>query len=158
MAPTKTAGVVTAESDNARIDEHTGSALVDLAIQSPQPNQGAHYQCATCGAPLDIKHNGRPRRFCSDRCWDAARRNRNFRVSGRARYPSQGVPGNPRKTQAKSTICEGTSADPRSPTIRVFGRGISAVPQHVDDAVERRKLIATAARSEFGARWRRGAR
>jgi predicted nucleic acid-binding Zn ribbon protein len=158
MAPTKTAGVVTAESDNARIDEHTGSALVDLAIQSPQPNQGAHYECATCGAPLDIKHNGRPRRFCSDRCWDAARRNRNFRVSGRARYPSQGVPGNPRKTQAKSTICEGTSATPRSPVIRVSGVGICTVPQRVGDAVERRKLTATAVRTEIDARWRRGAR
>jgi hypothetical protein len=34
--------------------------------------------CAVCGAGLDHKRVGRIRKFCSDRCRDEARRDRNF--------------------------------------------------------------------------------
>jgi hypothetical protein len=155
MAPTKVAGAVIAADDDARNVEQLGGVLNIVATQSPPPNQGARRRCMTCGAPLTIKHNGRPRRFCSDRCWDAARRDGNFRVFGATRYPSQGMPGNPGKTQVKSNICKATVAGPRSPIIQVFGRGICTVPQQVGCAATepRSLLISNALRAELSAHW-----
>jgi hypothetical protein len=156
MAAAKAAGAVIAPDDDARNVEQLGSALDVPATQSPPPNQGARRRCMTCGAPLTIKHNGRPRRFCSDRCWDAARRDGNFRDFGATRYPSQGMPENSQKTQVKSNICKATSAGPRSPSIRVFGRGICTVPQQIGSATTepRSLLISNALRVELSARWR----
>ena len=46
---------------------------------------------------------GRTRMYCSDRCRDRGRRNANFEISGRARYPRQGVPRNSGETLTKTT-------------------------------------------------------
>jgi endogenous inhibitor of DNA gyrase (YacG/DUF329 family) len=105
----------------------------------PETNQGARRRCETCGKQLDIKHNGRPKRFCSDRCTDAARREKKAvqRVSEGARYPTSALPENPAKTQAESMPKSSILTGPRSPI----------------SAAERCRLIRNAYVTELSARW-----
>lgn len=50
--------------------------------------------CVSCGRALAARHTGRKRRYCSDRCRDAQRRQLNFEFCGTTRYPCQAKPRN----------------------------------------------------------------
>ena len=77
----------------------------------------APYRCQVCNGSLTInKSAGRTRVYCSDRCRDRRRRNAIFEITGRARYPGQGVPRNSRKKLTKTTPKSATLAG-RAPSI-----------------------------------------
>jgi hypothetical protein len=50
--------------------------------------------CAVCGRNLVMKHTGRKGRFCSDRCRDRARQDRNYAFCGTVMTRGSGVPRN----------------------------------------------------------------
>ena len=62
--------------------------------------------CAECGAVFVARRTGRKRRFCSNQCRDAHRRQLNFEVSGTARYPTQAKPRNAENPPTVSKDCE----------------------------------------------------
>ena len=61
--------------------------------------------CDTCGAVIVAKRGSRRQRFCSPKCRDTARRERNFHKIGRARYPRSGVPRSVKNSINNSEIC-----------------------------------------------------
>jgi hypothetical protein len=62
--------------------------------------------CDECGKPTEQKKKGRKRAFCSDRCRDLSRRNRNFAVSGSVRGHSLQYPQNTENSCDKSIACK----------------------------------------------------
>jgi hypothetical protein len=121
--------------------------------------QGARRYCPVCNLPISIKPTGRTRQFCSATCRDTARRNANFRISGRVRYPYQGVPRNPEKTPAISTPKIDVLADrgsaAKAPPIVTVGLGCHAAAQASEQSTERAANIRNAIRVELKARWPR---
>jgi hypothetical protein len=110
----------------------------------------ARYRCQVCGGSLTInKSAGRTRLYCSDRCRDRRRRNANFEISGRARYPRQGMPRNSGKTLTKTTPKSATLAGRASSIsgpIEVFGGRYSWCRPTIAQA----RLIANAVAAELG--------
>jgi hypothetical protein len=126
--------------------------------------QGARRLCPICRSPISIKQVGRPRRFCSDRYRDLARREREFRGKNcdlsEGPSPSEALPGNAEKTSTKSSACGATLVG-RAPAVEAgfavvaIGRGIST-PSPVSVADHpKADFIRRALRTEFAARWRR---
>lgn len=58
----------------------TSGCSADISPQFSQPCHetpvGRLEACAECGEPLKVRHTGRPRRYCSDRCRTNAKRKR----------------------------------------------------------------------------------
>jgi hypothetical protein len=123
--------------------------------------QGARRRCPVCNQPIDVKPTGRTRTYCSDRCRDVGRRERDFRGSSVPPDTGLASPRNPQKTSTNSVACEGTLADRgsavKAPIVTV-GLGCHAGPHPPERSTERAKLIRTALRLEFAARWGRGIR
>ena len=63
---------------------------------------GNAHTCSTCGATIVAKRGSRRQQHCSAKCRDAARRARNFKKIGRARYPSSGVPRSAKNSLSSS--------------------------------------------------------
>jgi hypothetical protein len=69
-------------------------------------------RCQHCGAEIrSRKRSGRKAAFCSYKCRDAARRNRNFVGSGNTRKGTQAIPRNASKSSTNSSHCKGDFAD-----------------------------------------------
>jgi hypothetical protein len=118
--------------------------------------------------PLPIKHTGRTREYCSDRCRKEVVRHPDFRDFSGGPYRGEGLSGNPEKTSTKTRAKTATLADPRSPfkpvwrvaagpTVSIANliipyRGLAPKPL---DPAERRELIKQAIELEFAARWPR---
>src|SRR5262245_53130646 len=91
-----------------------------------EAGQGARRLCPACGMPLKIKHTGRARRYCSDRCRKELRRHAGGKAAGALfrppTYPDEGLSGNPPKTSTKSrakTAISGDRASAFKPVWRV---------------------------------------
>ena len=72
-----------------------------------------HHQdhvCAVCGRGLVVKHTGRKRRFCSDRCRDRARQDRNYAFRETVRGQGSAIPRNAGNFLAISSGCKPVSA------------------------------------------------
>jgi len=84
-------------------------------------------RCQHCQAKMrSPKRSGRKAVFCSDKCRDAARRNRNFEGSGNTRKGTQAIPRNAPKSSTISSPCKGDFADRgpvRSAPINLLGGG-----------------------------------
>ena len=123
--------------------------------------QGARRRCPVCNFPISIKPTGRTRTYCSDRCRDASRRDRDFCDSSVTPYSGLALPRNPEKSSTNSAIYGGGLAD-RAPTIRApivtIGLGVHAGPQPREKSTERAALIRNAIRAEVAARWSTGLR
>jgi hypothetical protein len=132
-----------------------------LFVSKNEMGQGARRRCSICNFPINVKATGRTAKFCSATCRDTARRNANFEISGRARYPHQGEPRNPEKTPTISTPKIGLLAN-RAPAIRApivaIGLGCCTDAQPPERSSERAALIRNAIRAELAARWSRGLR
>jgi hypothetical protein len=63
--------------------------------------------CKVCGQQVPRRRIGRARKYCSDKCRDAARRGRNFRGFGSTRYPSEAIPRNVENSSFTSNHCKG---------------------------------------------------
>ena len=70
--------------------------------------------CSTCGAAIVAKRGSRRQRYCSPKCRDAARRERNFQKIGLARYPRSGVPRSTKKSRSASEASTAGLADQRN--------------------------------------------
>ena len=114
------------------------------------PGEGARRLCASCGQPLTIKPTGRSRQYCSDTCRDFSRRQRNFAISGHARYPHSGVPQNPDFSSANSVTCKAVSADRGSAVkaapVVVMGLGVSTPNPSTVASHPQADLVRTAIR------------
>jgi hypothetical protein len=119
--------------------------------------QGARRQCLGCGQPLTIRLTGRPRKFCSDRCRDEARRHPTIlpqnSISEGGRYHPSGRPQNPDFLSTKSTQKTAISADRASPVFAI-GLGVSSPPRPTPDG-QRAELIRRAVEVEMRVRWPR---
>jgi hypothetical protein len=78
-------------------------------------------RCAACGGVFFAPATTRPRRFCSDRCRDAARRQRNHELFGVARGRRRGSGGVPRISKNNRVFSKAYKPD-----FRDRGSGISA--------------------------------
>lgn len=85
-------------------------------------------RCECCGVAFTAKRAARRQFFCSSRCRDADRRERNFRHFGTARRGRSAVPRSGQKTRAISTPCKGSFSDraspligPRDPPVNILG-------------------------------------
>jgi hypothetical protein len=72
------------------------------------------YRCESCGEPLPPKGKGRRRRYCSDRCKDSGRRQRNFDATGRTRPNAHFVAPEPVEAKTGTTPYEASDM-PRKP-------------------------------------------
>lgn len=98
--------------------------------------------CECCRKPLRLKLKGRKRRFCSNRCRSAARRNRDFVSSG---YPNSATTQNDERNAAKAVISGAENRDQASP-VNVVGNGYRW-PRRLDP-----KLVAKIVEREIGGR------
>jgi len=68
--------------------------------------------CEQCGKPLRTKRAGRKRRYCSNRCRSAARRNRGWGTSFVSRgYPNEGATRNEPKSATQSEPSQAEKCD-----------------------------------------------
>jgi hypothetical protein len=72
---------------------------------------GRRRRCECCGGVFFAKRGSRRQFFCSDRCRDADRRERNFARFGTARRGRQAVPRTTRNNQVISGACKGDFGD-----------------------------------------------
>jgi hypothetical protein len=124
--------------------------------------------------PLAIKHTGRTKQFCSDRCRKEVTRHPQQKAAGALfqppPYPSEALSGNPQKTSTKTTAKTAISADRGSAFTPVW-RVVAGPPVSLANLVvpldgvvqpkpispdERAELIRRAIALEFAARWPRG--
>jgi hypothetical protein len=68
-------------------------------------------RCTVCGQPFKSEPTTKPRRFCGDRCRDAARRQRNHEILGIARGRRGGSSGVPRISKNNRVFSKGYKAD-----------------------------------------------
>ena len=68
----------------------------------PARRNGNSANCSNCGEPLNPKRGSRRQRFCSYRCRDEARRNRNFATFATTR---PAIPRSVQNNVAASTAC-----------------------------------------------------
>ena len=86
-------------------------------VAETRVSQVIRRRCECCGVAFPAKRAARRQFFCSSRCRDADRRERNFRHFGTARRGRSAVPRSSQKTQAISKPCKGTFNDRASPLI-----------------------------------------
>ena len=86
-------------------------------VEGTRVRQVIRRRCECCGVAFTAKRAARRQFFCSSRCRDADRRDRNFRHFGAARRGRSAVPRSSQKTHVISRPCEGTFGDRASPLI-----------------------------------------
>jgi hypothetical protein len=82
------------------------SAHNALAKENQAGRAGNAVCCQKCGEPLHPKRGSRRQLYCSYKCRDEARRQRNFAASGATRYPSQGIPRSVENQPLSSNGCK----------------------------------------------------
>jgi hypothetical protein len=107
--------------------------------------------CEFCGVGLTHKRTGRIRKYCSDRCRDAARRERQFASFVGAFGPTHTEIARTHETTEKSSTnsmtCK-TEKSGRGSPVNLFGGGSFVFPDAIKvDPVLRRKIVLAA----FGA-------
>lgn len=80
--------------------------------------------CVSCGRALEARHTGRKRRYCSDRCRDAQRRQLNFEFCGTTRYPCQAKPRNAENSRDTSGTSQADFAGRGSAVTKRLWRSI----------------------------------
>ena len=80
-------------------------------VAETRGSQVIRRRCESCGVAFTAKRAARRQFFCSSRCRDADRRERNFRHFGTARGGRSAVPRSSQKTQVISRSCKGTFGD-----------------------------------------------
>jgi hypothetical protein len=99
--------------------------------------------CAICGAGLDHKRVGRIRKFCSDRCRDEARRDRDF-VGSFGSPPTEVARTHEtaENTPTNSMACKGEKRDRASP-LDLLGHGFRWSGATAIDPELRRRIVET---------------
>jgi hypothetical protein len=69
------------------------------------------YTCEACGKLLRLKHDGRPPKFCSNKCRSKARRARDFENFVTGRYHGANRDTKLKNTATKSVACKGDFGD-----------------------------------------------
>jgi endogenous inhibitor of DNA gyrase (YacG/DUF329 family) len=80
-------------------------------VEGTRVSQVIRRRCECCGVAFTAKRAARRQFFCSSRCRDADRRERNFRHFGSARGGRSAVPRSSQKTQVISSHYKGTFGD-----------------------------------------------
>jgi hypothetical protein len=80
-------------------------------VEGTRVSQVIRRRCECCGDPFTAKRAARRQFFCSSRCRDADRRERNFRNFGTARRGSSAVPRSNQKTQVTPRPYKGTFSE-----------------------------------------------
>jgi hypothetical protein len=106
-------------------------------------------KCAICGRGLDHKRVGRIRKFCSDKCRDKARRDRDF-VGAFGPSPTEvaRTHESTKNSSTKSAVCEGAKRGRAFPVDLVGGGSFKWPGATAIDPELRRKII----NAEFGNR------
>ncbi len=92
-------------------------------MNAPRGRAGNQAVCATCGTTLATQRASRRQKYCSYRCRDTARRERNFATFSATRYPYLGKPRSVRNRPLLSKDCKGVFAD-RPPRINAVPRRV----------------------------------
>jgi hypothetical protein len=111
---------------------------------------GNAISCTTCGKPITPKPASRRKRYCSYRCRDEARRQRNFANFACTRTTGEAIPRSARKSSITSADCAahfGGRAFPTKAPLNLLGGYSWADAAPVDP-----KLLARIIRSGVGDR------
>ena len=92
--------------------DQAGRLIDPIAISEKSTRQGGRAGnavcCQKCGKPLHPKRGSRRQQYCSYKCRDEARRDRNFAVSATTR---RGSPAIPRSVENRPLSSKGYKAD-----------------------------------------------